>query len=563
MGIEHRRGVVALALIAAFMVFVDGTIVNIALAQLASHLNATRSGLEWAVNAYTLSFAAVMLGAGAITDTLGAKRTFVAGLLVFTAASAVCATATSMLMFDSARLVQGAGAALLLPSALVLGTTSATDERMRHRLVGWWTAAGGIGMAAGPLLGGMLVALAGWRAVFAVNVVMGIPAIVWSLRSMPTIARRPRRLDNAGMGTATVLIGGLVFALIEAPARGWLSAAVIAAAALALAGLVGFVWAERVAPAPLLPPGVYTDRRFAATAAQGALFKLRLLRAAVRDEPDAPARPRSQRAGERTAVPAPDRRRPWLARSGPARGDRPGEAQLRPVVRRLPDQVRRPERKRDQRAEPQPPRPKHRTGPGDQHTHGEGEQQERRQRLDLQPQPGDQTGEQPVRLTATQGADHQPQNQCPTEQVERGRRGQMTRPEHEARDGYASRSQQLSRPRPAELASDQPGEQNDGSTGQCGRQPQPRQRVARRHIDGVGEQRYQRWLVDVAEGRMAADRNEVQLVAVVAVPGTGPDQRGREQRTQQAEPPPRQRRAVLALAIAVESPDRHIRIMPC
>jgi MFS family permease len=101
-----------------------------------------------------------MLGAGAITDTLGAKRAFVAGLLVFTASSAVCAAATSMLVLNVARLVQGAGSALLLPSALVLATASATDEQARHRLVGWWAAAGGVGMAAGPLLGGALVALA-------------------------------------------------------------------------------------------------------------------------------------------------------------------------------------------------------------------------------------------------------------------------------------------------------------------------------------------------------------------------------------------------------------------
>jgi MFS transporter, DHA2 family, methylenomycin A resistance protein len=214
MTIEHRRGVVVLALVAAFMVFVDGTIVNLTLAQLAAHLHASRSELEWAVNAYTLSFATVMLGAGAITDTLGAKRAFVAGLLVFTASSAVCAAAASMPVLNLARLVQGAGSALLLPSALVLATASATDEQARHRLVGWWAAAGGVGMAAGPLLGGALVALANWRAVFAVNVVIGIPAAVWSLRSMPAIARRSRRLDIAGMGTATVLIGGLVFALV-------------------------------------------------------------------------------------------------------------------------------------------------------------------------------------------------------------------------------------------------------------------------------------------------------------------------------------------------------------
>ncbi|MFF2324867.1 MULTISPECIES: MFS transporter [unclassified Streptomyces] len=272
MSIEHRRGVVVLALVAAFMVFVDGTIVNLTLAQLASHLHASRSELEWAANAYTLSFAAVMLGAGAITDTLGAKRAFVAGMLVFTASSALCAAAPSMLVLNIARLVQGAGSALLLPSALVLATASAADEQARHRLVGWWAAAGGIGMAAGPLLGGALVALADWRAVFAVNVVIGIPAAVWSIRSMPSIARGSRRLDIAGMGAATALIGGLVFTLIEAPTQGWLSPVAITAAALSGAGLAGLVWAERSTRTPLLPPGVYSDRGFVATAAQGALF---------------------------------------------------------------------------------------------------------------------------------------------------------------------------------------------------------------------------------------------------------------------------------------------------
>ncbi len=272
MTIEHRRGVVALGLIAAFMVFVDGTIVQLTLAQLATHLDASRAELEWAVNAYTLSFAAVMLGAGGLTDTLGAKRAFATGLVVFTSSSAVCAVAGTMLVLNLARLAQGAGAALLLPSALVLATATASDERVRHRLVGWWAAAGGVGMAAGPLLGGALVAIADWRAVFAINVVLGIPAIVWTLRSMPAVPRRDRRLDMAGMGTATMFIGGLVFALIEAPGRGWLSPAVLSAAALAFAGLVGFVWVERSTRAPLLPVGVYSDRIFVTTATQGALL---------------------------------------------------------------------------------------------------------------------------------------------------------------------------------------------------------------------------------------------------------------------------------------------------
>lgn len=261
-----------LALVASFMVFVDGTIVNLTLAQLSSHLDASRSELEWAVNAYTLTFAAVMLGAGAITDVLGAKRTFVAGLIVFTASSGACALAGSMLILNLARLAQGVGAALLLPSALVLATATATDSNARHRLVGWWAAAGGTGMAAGPLLGGALVALASWRAVFAVNVVIGIPAIVWALRAMPAVSRRDRRLDIAGMTTAAVVIGDLVFVLIEAPAQGWLSLGVLAAAGLAIAGAVCFVLAERSARAPLLPVGIYTHHGFMSAATQGALF---------------------------------------------------------------------------------------------------------------------------------------------------------------------------------------------------------------------------------------------------------------------------------------------------
>src|SRR3954463_8965992 len=200
MDVEQRTGGgIVLALLAAFMVFVDATIVNITLPQLARHLHASRPELEWAVNAYTVSFAAVMLGAGAVTDALGAKAAFNAGLVVFTASSAICALAGSIGVLNVARLTQGAGAALLLPSALVLGTRSAPDEPARHRLVGLWAAAGGAGMAAGPVLGGQPPTIADWRAVFAVNVVIGVPAGLWSVVSMPGTERRHTRLDIWGM----------------------------------------------------------------------------------------------------------------------------------------------------------------------------------------------------------------------------------------------------------------------------------------------------------------------------------------------------------------------------
>ncbi len=272
MGIEHRRAVVGLALIASFMVFVDGTIVNLAVAQLGSHLGATRPQIEWTINAYTLAFAAVMLGAGTITDSFGAKRTFLVGLSVFAASSGLCALADSMAMLNGARLAQGVGAALLLPSALVLATGRARGADERHRLVGWWAAAGGLGMAAGPLLGGALEWLVSWRAVFAVNLVIGLPALAWSIRAMPAVAGRRRRLDMVGMLAAALLIGGLVFALVEAPARGWRATEVVIAIAVAGIGLVGFCLAEMAASMPLLPTTLYRTVTFAVPTVQGALF---------------------------------------------------------------------------------------------------------------------------------------------------------------------------------------------------------------------------------------------------------------------------------------------------
>lgn len=272
MRIEHGRAAVALSLVSSFMVYVDGTIANLILPQLSAHLPSSRADLEWVINAYTLGFAAVMLGAGAITDALGARRTFVTGLVVFTGSSAACAIADTMPVLNVARLTQGVGAAMLLPSALVLATAAATDEHARHRLVGWWAAAGGLGMAAGPLLGGALVSMASWRAVFAVNVAVGVPALMWAVRSMPRTARRTRTLDLPGMGTATVLIAGLVFGLVEGPDLGWASPAVVAALGLAIAGAVGFSQAERRVSDPLLPTAVYSDRSFLTAAGQGALF---------------------------------------------------------------------------------------------------------------------------------------------------------------------------------------------------------------------------------------------------------------------------------------------------
>ncbi len=272
MTIELRRSVVALALVASFMVFVDGTIVNLALAPLSTHLGASRSELEWVVNAYTLAFASVMLGAGAITDALGAKRAFVAGLVVFTVSSLGCASAGTIWYLIAARAVQGVGAALLLPSAVVLATAGAVDDSSRAKLVGWWAAAGGAGMAAGPLLGGVLVAFTDWRAIFAVNVIVGVPAIVWALRAAPLVAARKHALAVPGLVSATLFICALVFSLVEAPVLGWSSGAVMWAVVMAVLAATIFAGIERATSTPVLPRRLYVERRFTTVVAQGALF---------------------------------------------------------------------------------------------------------------------------------------------------------------------------------------------------------------------------------------------------------------------------------------------------
>ncbi|GAA3100028.1 MFS transporter [Nonomuraea salmonea] len=168
----------------------------------------------------------------------------------------------------------------------MLATAAAGDEHARHRLVGWWSAAGGVGMAAGPLLGGALVAVADWRTVFGVNVLIGVPAMIWSVRSMPAVPRGERRLDVAGLVTATLLIGGLVFTLVETPRPGPPEhAGRHRHGAGGVAGLAGFVLATRAAYTrqapggrarrmPLVPAALYRDRVFVVTAAQGALFNL-------------------------------------------------------------------------------------------------------------------------------------------------------------------------------------------------------------------------------------------------------------------------------------------------
>lgn len=264
----------AVACLGTFVVTLDVTVVNVALPAMADDLGTGLSGLQWIVDSYTLAFAAVLLTGGALGDSLGARRVFVAGLAVFTAASAGCGLAPSTATLIAFRVVQGLGAALIAPCALALVRNAFREPDRRARAVAVWVAAGGAALAAGPVLGGLLVHVLSWRAIFLANVALGLVGIVVAGKRVLHAPRRQRRLDPAGQLTAVVAIGGLTFVLIEGSHLGWTHPAVTLVLTAAVLGVVAFVAAERRAVEPMLPPELTRDPAFVGAAAVGGLLNL-------------------------------------------------------------------------------------------------------------------------------------------------------------------------------------------------------------------------------------------------------------------------------------------------
>jgi len=237
-----------------FMVILDATAVNLALPALGQDLGGGITGLQWVVDGYTLTFAALLLSAGVAGDRFGPRRVFLTGLVLFTAASAGCALAPAIGVLVLVRLIQGAAAALLVPSSLALLQASYPDRAMRARAVGLWGGIGGLAAASGPVLGGALTAAASWRLVFAINIPVGL--LAWWLtrrRVASPPGQRDRRGDPIGQITAIVALTALIAGLIEAGPHGWASWPVAAGLAIAAAGAVAFVAAQRRVRSPMLP----------------------------------------------------------------------------------------------------------------------------------------------------------------------------------------------------------------------------------------------------------------------------------------------------------------------
>jgi EmrB/QacA subfamily drug resistance transporter len=255
---------VALALLAAaqFVVVLDASIVNVALPSIGKALEFSQDNLSWVVNAYVLVFGGFLLLGGRIADLLGRRRLFVAGLILFAAASLAGGLAQSAGWLVAARAVQGLGAALLSPAALSLVTVLFAEGSERNRAMGVWGAAVGSGGAVGVLLGGMLTEWAGWEWVLFVNVPIGIFAAALAMRLLPESRNDgERHFDIAGALSITAGLSLLVYALVDANSAGWGSAQTLGLGALALALIAGFYVIERRQKAPLVPfPGIFRMR---------------------------------------------------------------------------------------------------------------------------------------------------------------------------------------------------------------------------------------------------------------------------------------------------------------
>jgi MFS transporter, DHA2 family, methylenomycin A resistance protein len=271
----HRR--IALATVCAgyFMVILDTTALTPALPVLRGDLGGGISTLQWVVDGYALTFAALLLSGGALGDQLGARGVFAGGALLFAATSAACAAAPDAESLVGARMLQGVAAALLVPTSLALLRASFTEPAARARAVGAWGGIAGVAAAGGPVVGGVLAQAVGWRAVFLLNVPIGAAAALLSARHVAAPPpRRGRGLDVPGQIAAVVALGALTLALIDAGRSGWDAAGVRVGAAGFLVALAAFVAVERRTRAPVLPPSLFASPALTAATAVGLLINL-------------------------------------------------------------------------------------------------------------------------------------------------------------------------------------------------------------------------------------------------------------------------------------------------
>ena len=260
-----RAAALAVLSVAVLIANLDNTILNVALPTLSRDLNAGPADLQWIVDAYVIVFAGLLLTAGSLADRVGRKRTFMAGLAFFAVGSAWAALAGSVTVLIAARAGMGIGGALLIPSSLSIISDMYRAPGERQRAISLWAATTGVGVALGPIIGGLLLAHFWWGSVFLVNVPIAVAGLIAAALLVPD-SRDPGASapDLVGAVLSIAGIGLVLWAIIEGPSRGWASASVLAVGAGGLAVVAAFVGWERFCRHPMLHLGFFRDRAFAA-----------------------------------------------------------------------------------------------------------------------------------------------------------------------------------------------------------------------------------------------------------------------------------------------------------
>jgi EmrB/QacA subfamily drug resistance transporter len=265
---RRRLLVLAICSMSLLIVGLDTTIVNVALPAIHRSLGASISGLQWTVDAYTLVLASLLMLAGSTADRVGRRRTFQTGLVVFSLGSLLCALAPSLPFLVGARVVQAVGGAMLNPVAMSIIRNVFEDPRERAQAIGVWGAVFGLSMALGPVLGGALVEAISWRAVFLVNLPVGVLALILTVMFVPeSRAPHPRRVDPVGQVLVIVALASLTYAIIEGPTSGWLSREILGLFALSGACFAGLVVYELHRFEPLIEVRFFRSAPFSGASA--------------------------------------------------------------------------------------------------------------------------------------------------------------------------------------------------------------------------------------------------------------------------------------------------------
>ena len=263
--VARRWLALAVLCISLLIVTLDNTVLNVVLPTLVRDLNATTTQLQWIVDAYVMVFAGLLLAAGSVADRVGRKRTFLAGLVLFAAGSTWAAFSGSVGMLIAARAGMGIGGALIMPSTLSIITKMFAEAGERQRAIGFWAGTSGLGIALGPIIGGLLLAHFWWGSVFLINVPIAVAGLVLAIPLVPDsknpVAAAP---DVTGALLSVAGLGLLLWSIIEAPVRGWTSALVIAAGAGGLSVLAAFTIWEHYSSHPMLNMQFFRQRAFSA-----------------------------------------------------------------------------------------------------------------------------------------------------------------------------------------------------------------------------------------------------------------------------------------------------------